>query len=466
MAQASTFLGGAKGRLLAVQIPFRFFGTAVLCHALAWLVLLAAADEVSVFAHGLGWPLAALHLVTLGVLVMTAVGASLQLLPVATRQSLVASGWPYDAIWAALSLGVGTLTLGMGLARPALLLWGALLVGVALLGYLWLLARNLLGAKGMALVVGHAWGAALWLLLVLATAAALVGAYHGQADLLAWLAPTRGAMLSLHLSLAAYGLMGLLVMGFSYILVPMFALSDNPSPRWSRASLGLVLLGLAAAGLALRGGTTPALGGVWLLAVVAGLVALSIHVGLMLHALRTGMRQGLGKPFVLVRLGWAALLASLAWALAREAGLQPPWGGAVLGLLLVGGLLTFLLGVLSRIVPFLASMHAGAGQRRAPTPSSLTAQRALDLHFYCHCVAMPLLLLALVLAQPWLVRLGAVVGLVGAGAFAWFFATAWQRMRNMMAAKAQPALAGAGSSNADAAQAVRARNTQELRQIN
>ena len=34
------------------------------------------------------------------------------------------------------------------------------------------------------------------------------------------------------------------------------------------------------------------------------------------------------------------------------------------------------------------------------------------------------------------------------------------------AAKAQPALAGAGSSNADAAQAVRARNTQELRQIN
>ena len=83
MAIASMFLGGAKGRLLSASIPFRFFGSAVFFYALAWLALFWAAPSVPTFAGGLGWPLAALHLVTLGVLVMTAIGASLQLLPVA-----------------------------------------------------------------------------------------------------------------------------------------------------------------------------------------------------------------------------------------------------------------------------------------------------------------------------------------------------------------------------------------------
>ena len=52
---------------------------------LALLAAWRAAADWPGFAGGLGWPLAALHLVTLGVLAMTAIGASLQLLPVATR---------------------------------------------------------------------------------------------------------------------------------------------------------------------------------------------------------------------------------------------------------------------------------------------------------------------------------------------------------------------------------------------
>lgn len=49
---------------------------------------------------------AALHLVTLAVLVMTAIATSLQLLPVASRQTLVPShwpttwsGWPSPSVW-------------------------------------------------------------------------------------------------------------------------------------------------------------------------------------------------------------------------------------------------------------------------------------------------------------------------------------------------------------------------------
>ena len=88
-----------SSRLLPMSIPFRFFGAAIVFHVLAWLAVLAGAQQLPRFAGGLGWPLAALHLVTLGVLVMTALGASLQLLPVATRQPVrstqraFAPGW-------------------------------------------------------------------------------------------------------------------------------------------------------------------------------------------------------------------------------------------------------------------------------------------------------------------------------------------------------------------------------------
>jgi len=429
MAIASTFLGGAKGRLLAASIPFRFFGTALLFHALAWATLLWAAPALPDFRGGLGPLLAAVHLLTLGVLVMTAIGASLQLLPVATRQAVAPGRWPYDAVWGLFSAGVLALTGGMALVMPALLLAGALLLALALLGYLVLLARNLHGAKGMAVVVVHGWAAALSLLVLLGSGLSLAGAYAGVSGL-----PRPGA-LGLHVTSAAYGFMGLLVMGFGYILVPMFALADNPSPRWSRLSVGLAL---AALGLALLSALA------WLPAaslgagIGLGALALAIHVALMLQALRTGMRRNLGASFVLVRIGWAALLASLAVALARESGALPVLGASLFGLLLLGGLLTLLLGVLSRIVPFLASMHAAAGARRAPTPSSLTAQRPLDIHFYCHLAAMSGLLLAVLVQSAWLVRASALVGLAGAVAFGVFFVIAWRRMAQVASAPALP----------------------------
>jgi len=119
-AAAGVFLAGAGSRLLPPSIPFRFFGAAVVYHLLAWGALLAGAEYVPRFAGGLGWPLAALHLVTLGVLVMTAIGASLQLLPVATRRSVGTTRWP-AAVWWLYTPGVAVLALGMGIASPRLL---------------------------------------------------------------------------------------------------------------------------------------------------------------------------------------------------------------------------------------------------------------------------------------------------------------------------------------------------------
>ena len=72
MALAATFLSGAKSRLLPASVPFRYFGAALAFHLLAWLLVLLGAPQVPSFAGGLGAPLGALHAVTLGVLLMTA----------------------------------------------------------------------------------------------------------------------------------------------------------------------------------------------------------------------------------------------------------------------------------------------------------------------------------------------------------------------------------------------------------
>ena len=188
---AGAFLGGAKSRLLPASIPFRYFGAAVAYHVLAWLALLLGADAVPNFAGGLGWPLAALHLITLGVLVMTAIGASLQLLPVATLQPLC---WPRApaVIWWLYTPGVAATALGMGMPAPAWLVSGALLVALALVGYAVLLARNLIGARGMPVVAAHGWVALSCLVIVVASALSLACAYAGVPGL------ARGTALALH----------------------------------------------------------------------------------------------------------------------------------------------------------------------------------------------------------------------------------------------------------------------------
>ena len=271
----------------------------------------------------------------------------------------------------------------------------------------------------MRLVVVHGWAACCSLLVLVSTGLSLTGAYSGLVLF------DRQSAIGLHVTFAGYGFMGLLVMGFSYILVPMFALADNPSPRWSHLSLTLALLALGLSGLVSIGAVPLPY---WRWCIGAGALAFLIHVALMLQALRTGMRQRLGKPFLLVRLGWACLGASLLAALALDFQVLGRSGPGLFGVLLVGGLLTLLLGVLSRIVPFLASMHAGAGMRRPPTASKLTAQRPLDIHFYGHVAALVMLLAAVLFDSLWLVRASAALGLIGAAAFGVFFVTVWRQM--------------------------------------
>jgi hypothetical protein len=421
---AGMFLAGAGSRLLPASIPFRFFGAAAVFQLCAWVALFIDADAALRFAGGLGWPLAALHFVTLGVLAMTAVGASLQLLPVATRRPVGSGRWP-AAIWWLYTPGVAMTALGMGIGATAMLAAGALAVVAALVAYAALLTRNLVGARGMPVVVAHGWAALASLIVVVATALALAGAYIGMPTI------DRATAIALHVVFAAYGFMGMLALGLSYILVPMFALSAAPAERPAWASFAFAVLALVLAGTAALG-IAPGL--LRTAAIAAGLAAAAVHLRLMAIALKTGMRRNLGRSFTLVRMAWASLAASLVGALAVVHDAPVDGIATQFGLVLIGGwLLTFALAILQRIVPFLASMHASqvqsGGRSLPPTPSALTAERPLAIHFACHLAALALLAVAVAADNAAAVRVAAAVGTAGALAFGAFFAVAMRRMR-------------------------------------
>jgi hypothetical protein len=232
--------------------------------------------------------------------------------------------------------------------------------------------------------------------------------------------------LSLHLVFAAFGFMGLLALGLSYILVPMFALSAAPDERRAWVSLALAVIALLLSAAASSGIAPQPLR---MAAIGAGTLAVALHLRLMSVALKSGMRRELGRSFTLVRIAWVLLVASMVAALGVA--MDAPVAGmtTLFGILLIGGwLLTFLIGILQRIMPFLAAMHAGAGKKLPPTPSSLTAQRPLSIHFVCHLAALALLALAVVTDSERVAAAGALVGSAGAVAFAVFFLIVLRRM--------------------------------------
>ncbi|MBF0249642.1 MAG: hypothetical protein HQL35_03320, partial [Alphaproteobacteria bacterium] len=126
--------------------------------------------------------------------------------------------------------------------------------------------------------------------------------------------------------------------------------------------------------------------------------------------------------FVLVRAAWVLMAVTImvgaAAALAPERFRLPTLFGFFL---IFGWLLTFVAGILQRILPFLVSMHAHALERRAPRLADMGhADVTLTTHAVCHAAALALVAGAIAFDVADLVLAGAVLGGLGAAAFLWF----------------------------------------------
>jgi hypothetical protein len=403
-------LGDAGDRLLPPSIPFRFFLAASGFQVLAWLALLFGASELASFTGGLGPVLSAIHLLTLGVLAMVAMGASYQLLPIATRHSLLRV-WPTRLSFWLMLLGVPVLTIGMGGAGQGWLYGGTAMASAGLLVFAALTADNLRRARSMPLVAAHGWAAMVALVVLVALAIALV------VDFGTGFLADRAGLTLIHLAVATFGFVGLLVFGFSHILIPMFTLSRRLPAKagWAHFWLGVAGLSVFSAGVYMRLDWTTVLGS------VIGLAAGLAYIWVLAQALKNAMRKRLGFPFVLIRASLGMLAASLALGLTLLLGIPVSNGVALFGfLILAGWLLTFLTGILQRIIPFLASMHAAGNGGKPLRLSELTPLLPAQVHAICHLLALAIVATGIVLDATVLIRAGALIGLVGALAFAVF----------------------------------------------
>jgi len=413
-----SFLGGAKSRLLPASIPYRFFLAASGFHVLGWLVLLFGADELPGFVGGPGLVLSALHLITLGVLAMTAIGASFQLLPVVTRQPL-SRVWPTRVTFWLFTPGVLILAYGMAENIHYVMALGGLLSTVGLLVFALVTVDNLSRAGSLPLVAAHGWAA-------LASLVGLVAAgWVLMADLEHGVLDDHQSLAILHMILAAFGFMGLLVGGLSMVLIPMFVLARSLPSRPGWVQLGSGLGALVAFVLAYFTG----LDLLFWLGIATGAVSAGSYLWLMRAAMKGAMRKRNGLAFVVIRVSWVFLGLGVVLAAAVAADAPIPNGPALMGFsLIVGWLLTFLTGVLQRIMPFLASMHASAPGGMPPLLSELTADGPLKVHAVCHFAGLALCLSGIVADLGLIVRAGAAIGLIGALGFAVFAITVLRRL--------------------------------------
>lgn len=415
-------LMGAQSRLLPPSVPFRFFLAAAVFHVVAWGLLALDPGGAVGFAGGPGVPLATLHAVTLGVIATTAMGATFQILPVATSQPLRAV-WPAKLVFGLHVTGVCLLLYGFAFVRHLPMAIGGLLCSLGFLVFAVLVWDVLRRVRDLWILAVHGKAALVALVVLSGLGFALV------ADMEHGFMGDHRAFGAAHLVIALYGFMGILAFGYSSILVPMFALAPAlpEKPAANALAIAMPAIAMAVAGLLVD---KPALtaGGA-----VLGLVAAGIHIHAMLANIRHGMRKNLGLSFVLVRAGWGLLMIGILLGGLLALGLLGPWGATLFGFVAVWGwLLTFLLGMLQRIIPFLAAMNAGKAKGtglKPPRLSELAPEPPLRFHTVCHFAALAAGAAGIVLGSGRTLLAAALAGLAGALVFLWFAVGVLMRMR-------------------------------------
>lgn len=411
-------LAGAERRLVAAPVPLLAIAGIGLALTAAWALLALLPEAALTVTDGPGPGLAALHLLTLGVLVLSVVLVVPQILPVVTM--VTAPPLPVLLpVYAAVAGGTAALATGFVTGQTGWLAGGALCAaaGIGLFALLWahLLWKARRSGMGDLLLAN---GLALTCLLLIATLGGVLSAdYHwfllensglGNTD--------HGTLVWAHAILAVHGVMGLLVMGYSTVLVPMLAVAEPQGRQANRIWILLYAAGVlaAATAAAMRLDLPGWLG--W----AATAVAVAGFLRGMLTVLKRRLRKALGPSFWLIRLSWGLWAAGLL----AGAGVRLGWIPAELAgaLLLPGWLLTLLLGILQRIIPFLASMHSvRCCARPLPLPRLESRRGAIALSL-SHITALLLLTAGIASGIPLLIRVAGTVG-AGSGLILLVFAT-------------------------------------------
>ena len=390
--------------------PLRFFLTAPLFSLAAGLLLLFVGPDLlaSRWTPGL---LAATHLITVGFMLMVMLGALIQILPVVAGANLdnplAVARW----LHAGLSVGALLLAAGFLIGQAALLSTAALILVLGVAAFLVASGRALSGVPSTSPTIRG-------LKLALAGLAGAVG-------LGAWLALAVAngwpvalpSLVDLHVGWALGAWAGVLLAALACVLVPMFQLTPSYPARPSWWFPGVMFGLMAAWGLGVVLDAQAAIRLAQALSVAAG-IGFAI-LTLKLQAQRRRARRDVTYRYW--QIGLASAVFALAMVLTATVWLPladlPGWSLFAGILLLVGGFMSFIIGMLYKIVPFLAWMHLrNRGSARSPVPNmnKLLPEADMQRQMQAHAVALALLLAAVI--QPgWLARPAGIALAVASG---------------------------------------------------
>ncbi|MES9858548.1 MAG: hypothetical protein ABW166_18375 [Sedimenticola sp.] len=400
-----------------ISIPFRFFLTAPLFGIAAALLLLVYGGDLFQ-TRWLPLTLGLTHMITLGFITMVMCGAMMQMLP-------VFAGSPLPKVTVVgplvhLSLSSGTLFLifafimgGEGWMALALYTLGfglALFLGAVVIALMRVKLPSVTIA-GMRLAV-----AALAVTLLLGLL--LGGGYTGMIRSLPLLMLT-----DMHLGWGILGWFGLLLIGVSYQIVPMFQVTPEYPERLRERLAGSLFFGLVVWSLMKAGvwfgALHDAVPQIWLSLLLAGYASFAFFT-LLLQSRRR--RRIADVTLFFWRTGLFFIMACLLLWLAAQwlpVVADSPRYTLLLGVgLLMGAVLSFVNGMLYKIVPFLAWFHLQNRQIAlmcmtvsVPNMKELIPDHMGKRQYTAHLGAL-LLMVGAVFQPEWMTRPAAVLFLV------------------------------------------------------
>lgn len=355
-------LGGLSPEMAPpVQAPLTLFYLLPLFLVLAG-VLIAVDGQQLLQSRWSPATLAVTHFLVLGALAPVMCGALLQIAPVLL-------GAPYPGVrlvasLTAVGLGSGGLGIGLGFlfSHSWLLLAGAASVVAGLSIFLLASFRALLAVR-------HG-GAATWTVR-LATACLAVAIVLGATLTLArsgWIVlPDHLHWVDLHVAWGLGGWVGLLLAGIGMEIIPMFYVSPRFPLAAKRLLPALVLALLVLLSLLVMHGLSTPLRQLFVAVLAALLAAHAAYNLLALYIEHRRRRQHRDANLWL----WQASHVSVP---AAAAGWLLGWPTTLVGTLLIGGALAFVVGTLTKIVPFLSwldlqQQRAHSSKQRVKLPS-------------------------------------------------------------------------------------------------
>ena len=377
-----------------ILVPFRFFLSAPLFALLAALLALWFGPSL-LDSRWQPSVLALTHLMTLGFLGMVMIGAMLQMLPVVAGSPVAHPVGVARAVHLLLVPGVVLLAGGFLLGMPVpirlamLLLGSGFMIFIAAAGLsLWRVPLGNPSIVGMRFAIA---GLSVTVILGL-----ILASNYGWAWWLTrWIEVT-----DLHATWGLLGWVGLLIIGVSYQVVPMFQLTPaypKLMARWLSRLLFLLLLSGSATFLLPDGVREPATWVVVFLIAAAFVVFALVTLRLQLQR----RRKQSDVTLLFWRFGMTCLLLALALALFGQA--MPAWAGAqrinfIMAFLFIAGFAVSVVnGMLYKIVPFLIWFHLQSllmGVTKVPNMRQIMPEPGMRRQMWLHFAAVPVLALS------------------------------------------------------------------------